>query len=754
MKRLRIRLNGIVQGVGFRPFVYNLAVGLSLKGYVRNGTGGVEIDVEGEEGRLKEFLRKLEGEKPPPAIVFRMEVEELPPVGYGDFRILKSEGEGERRVWILPDLAICDACLRELFDPEDRRYLYPFINCTHCGPRFTIIEDLPYDRPNTSMKVFAMCEECRREYEDPTDRRFHAQPIACPVCGPTLFWKAEGEDLKGEEAFKRAVEYVREGKIIAVKGLGGYHIILDARSNEAVAELRRRKGRPTKPFAVMYPDVETLSRHVSLNDEVIRLLLSPQSPIVLLKRKPEAELSRLISPSSPYLGVFLPYTPLHRMLLRELKFPVVATSANVSGDLIEYRDEEALKNLKGLVDGILYHDRPIVRHADDSVLIYVGHRQFVKARRARGYVPVPLLLKRVARAILAVGGHMNATFAITRGREVIVSQHFGDLEGLRIREAYRRGIEDFLRLYDVRPEVVAYDMHPDYFTTHLAKELTERWGVPGVAVQHHHAHLSAVALEYGIEGEVLAFTWDGTGYGTDGTVWGGEALLGDFKGFKRVATLRPFRLPGGERAVKEPWRVALSLLYGTYGGDIPPLPFIGDLPGEHVRTVLRMVERGINSPITTSIGRLFDGFAALLGLILKATYQAEAPQVLEGAAYDVSDPEALPFEIYEEDGVMRLDWRPAVRRVVEGTLRGENVGRMAAGFHAMLAEWMLRVAEGYPGREVVCGGGVFLNAYLISLIKQRLKCLLPVELPPTDGGLSAGQVGVAMLRPEALQSPL
>ncbi|HSR49574.1 MAG TPA: carbamoyltransferase HypF, partial [Acidobacteriota bacterium] len=510
-----------------------------------------------------------------------------------------------------------------------------------CGPRFTIIKGLPYDRPLTSMRRFQMCERCLAEYQDPQDRRFHAQPNACPECGPQVeLVSPQGDVLcRREEALEMAVEAVAEGRILALKGLGGFHLVADASKETAVAELRRRKARPYKPFALMYPSLAAVRRQVEVPPWAETLLKCSQSPILLLPRlqavQPQ-EIAPSVAPDSPDLGVFLPYTPLHVLLLEKLARPVVATSGNLSDEPIEHRNDQAVERLGRLCDLLLVHDRPIARPADDSVL-HVLTRPRLKPqmlRRSRGYAPLPLLAPRELPPILALGGHLNSAFALSRGREIIVSQYLGDLDAYESRLLFQRTVEDFLSLYDIRVEAVVHDLHPDYFTTHLARQLAEKWDVPAAAVQHHHAHLAACLAENEVEGPALGLTWDGTGYGSDHTIWGGEFLLGDARSFKRVATLRSFRLAGGEKAVKQPWRVALSLLLETYGENLPlDLPFLQSIPDDLQQGVLQMLARRLNSPLTTSMGRLFDGVSALLAISLENTHQAQSAQRLESAAW-------------------------------------------------------------------------------------------------------------------------
>lgn len=749
-----MRILGIVQGLGFRPFIYRLATQLDLTGWVLNDGDGVTLEVEGGHGKLLEFLRRVPLEKPAPAYLYAVDHRFLAAAGFERFEIRESASGPKPRVWILPDLATCSDCLADIRDPGNRRFRYPFTNCTHCGPRFTILERLPYDRPNTCMKMFRMCQECRREYENPEDRRFHAQPNACPQCGPQLEFNTAdmSNPLKADEALQAAEKCILNGKIVALKGLGGYHLVVDARNQEAVSELRRRKRRPSKPFAVMYPDESYLYRHVEVPEFVAPFLKSTQSPILLLiqKEAANAEIASSVAQRSPYLGVFLPYTPLHHLLLSDLGFPIVATSGNLTDEPIQYRDEEATLQLKTLCDGWLTHNRPIVNPADDSVLHIVTKPELKpqQLRRARGYAPMPILAPRDLPPLLALGGHLNSTFALSRGKEIILSQHLGDLEGYEARLLYDRTLKRFLELYDVHPVAVAHDMHPDYFTTHLAAGLQ----LPTIPVQHHHAHFAACLLENQIDGGALAITWDGTGYGPDHTVWGGEFLIGNVKECERVASLRPFRLPGGEKAIKETWRTALSLLWETYGDDFATnLPNFFPISDQQIDGVLQILKRGVNSPVTTSAGRLFDGVSALLGLAYANTHQAEAAQMLEYAAWDHGgdiDTVQLPIE---EGNPARLDWRPMIRHIVEGYFCGESAARLAALFHHSLAQAAADLAAKAKQDTVILSGGVFANRFLTERLGSLLaaggfRVCIHSQLPPTDGSISAGQLWVAAHR--------
>ena len=759
-ERWRLGIVGLVQGVGFRPFVYRLAVSMGVAGWVENDGEGVTIEVEGEPGGLARFAAALETDAPSAARILELRTTAVPVTGEEGFRIRASRAGGRARAWILPDLATCPACRTEILDPADRRFRYPFTNCTHCGPRFTILDDLPYDRARTSMHGFVQCGACAREYADPANRRFHAQPNACPDCGPQLSWREAGAAApgpvthRGDAALRAAVAALRAGRIVAMKGLGGYHLLVDAGNETAVAELRRRKRRAAKPFAVMMPDPATLERCVHAGPLARELLESPAAPIVLLPRRIGSGITESVAPGSPVLGVFLPYTPLHHLVLSDLGRPVVATSGNHTEEPTLHREEDAALALAGIADGWLDHDRPIRRVADDSVL-QILERPRVRPqflRRARGYAPLPVLVDRELPDVLALGGQMNAAFALSRGREIVLSPHLGDLDGWEARSSYERMLDDMLRLYERHPTVVVHDLHPDYFTTRLAETLAARWGVPRVAVQHHHAHLAACLLENGIEGPALGIVWDGTGYGDDRTVWGGEFLLGDAARCERVATLHPFRLPGGERAVRETWRIGLALVAEAFAGEIPrDLPLLHDRARGEVDLLVRMSRGGVASPLTTSMGRLFDGVAALLGLCFASEHQAHAPQLVEAAAWR-HGAEAPPLPLPVRDGrPLRLDWRPLVRALVEGVAAGRPAEELAASFHASLVTAAADVVRRMGAPVVALAGGVFANRYLSEGLLTRLEATgvrvaTHERLPPTDGSLAAGQLWVATYR--------
>jgi len=736
MRRVRVLLKGVVQGVGFRPFVYRLATELGLKGFVRNDTFGVEIEAEGEEEKLRSFLSRLHEEKPPNARILQQEVLFLEPAGFSDFLIKKSEEKGKREVLILPDLATCEDCLKELFDPADRRYLYPFINCTNCGPRFTIIEKLPYDRKNTTMKAFSMCEDCRREYENPSDRRFHAQPNACPVCGPWIeLYDRRGNKLgEKEEALEKAAELLRKGYILAVKGLGGFHLMTDATNEESVSLLRKRKKRKEKPFAVMFKDIAQLEKYAELTELEKVLLLSPERPIVLIKRK--EGLAPSVAPRLKSVGAFLPYTPLHHLLMSFADKPMVATSGNFSEEPIIKDNEEAFSRLSLLADYLLLHNRDINRRCDDSVVKVIGGFP-TPVRRSRGYAPLPIEIPLSSRKrVLAVGGMLKNTFGILYENKAILSQHIGDIDNLSTLRVFKESLEDFLKLYEFQPEIIICDKHPRYETTRFAKEYASDRGIPLYEVQHHYAHILSCMAENGITQEVLGIAWDGTGYGDDGNVWGGEFLIATPKHYERPFHFKYFKLLGGEKAVKEPRRVALSLLF-TLERELNWEVFSRTgFSEKELDTLKKMWEKGINSPLTSSVGRLFDGVASLLGILQVSNYEGQAPMILE-ELYEPTVRDSYPFEVNNGE----VDWKPVILALLEEKDKSLAVSR----FINTLAEIVLFIAE-ILDREVVClSGGVMQNAPLVEKIRLLLeergfKVYTHQRVPPNDGGLSLGQL--------------
>ena len=771
--RLRISIRGAVQGVGFRPFIYRLASEARLAGWVSNSNRGVIVEVEGSEEQLQSFLLRIDRERPPRSFIQSLESSFLDPIACTKFEIRESDGSGEKSAIVLPDIATCAECQQEISDPSNRRYRYPFTNCTNCGPRFTIIDALPYDRSNTTMKRFEMCAECRMEYENPLDRRFHAQPNACPACGPHLELLAGDGALLAthHDALLEAAAAIIKGSIVAVKGLGGFHLMVDAKSDLAVRLLRERKHREEKPLALMYPTLESLSMDCEVSDLEERLLLSPESPIVLLRRNsatgnPQSAPSSLIAPSNPYLGVMLPYTPLHQLLMSELGFPVVATSGNLSDEPICIDEHEALDRLKGIADLYLVHDRPIARHVDDSIVRVMMGRELV-LRRARGYAPLPLQLTQEAEQALAVGAHLKNTIAASTGNDVFISQHIGDLETREAFDAFERVIHSFTQLYQLQLETVACDEHPDYLSTQFAKQI----GLRVVTVQHHYAHVLSCMADNRLQEPVLGVSWDGTGYGPDGTVWGGEFLKvpgmapdaeDDPAPFQRLAHLRTFRLPGGEKAIKEPRRAAIGLLYELFGEavfEMEELAPVRAFPRQQRETLKAMLEKKLNAPVTSSAGRLFDAIASIAGLRQIVNFEGQAAMELEFALDGVTTDDAYPVTAshcrFEKDqsaggsqSAVIVDWAPMVRGVLSDARSGLPIGNLSAKFHNTLVEAIAAVALRIGEERVVLTGGCFQNKYLTERAVRRLqregfRVYWHQRVPPNDGGIALGQIVAA-----------
>jgi hydrogenase maturation protein HypF len=764
--RLKMAVRGAVQGVGFRPFVHHLATELGLTGWVNNSSQGVSIEAEGASASLEQFLLRLQVEKPPGSFIQSLESWWLDAAGYADFQIRPSATGGGKTALIMPDLATCPECLREILDPRNRRHRYPFTNCTHCGPRFSIIESLPYDRAHTSMKQFVMCAECEQEYRDPANRRFHAQPNACPKCGPHLeLWEAGGAVLAShDQALLQAAQSVRDGQILALKGIGGFQFIVDARHEEAVRRLRERKEREEKPFAVMYPSLAAAGADCRVSSMEARLLTSPAAPIVLLRRM--AALAPSIAPGNPNLGVMLPYSPLHHLLMLELKFPVVATSGNLSDEPICIDEREALQRLRHIADMFLAHNRPIVRHMDDSVVrVLLGREQVL--RRARGYAPLPMRLTAGrpvpaldnAAPVLAVGAHLKNTIALAIGPQVFVSQHIGDLETVPSYEAFLRVIQDFERLYEAEPRLIAHDAHPDYLSTQFARSLVARKAARrGVAVQHHAAHVLACAAENELAPPLLGVSWDGTGHGLDGTVWGGEFFLVTEPVCQRVAHFRQFRLAGGEQAIKEPRRAALGLLYEMSGesalaaGELPPMK---SFTAENLTLLKRMLKGGFNSPLTSSVGRLFDAVSALLGLRQIARFEGQAAMELEFAMDGIQTDESYSFALDDQEqtgaqSMLVVNWELIVKGILADLNRKLPAGLISAKFHNALAEVIVAVARRVGPSQVALSGGCFQNRYLTERTAARLeregfRPYWHQRIPPNDGGIALGQIVATLM---------
>ncbi len=741
----RIVVRGRVQGVGFRPFVYRLARTLDLAGWVLNSAGTVHIHVEGGEEALAAFEARLIAEAPPLARPRLGGCERAEPEGLCGFAIRESGSDETPDIHLPPDLFVCDDCLAEMADPDDRRHRYPFINCTQCGPRYTIIRALPYDRPATSMAGFPLCPECRTEYEDPSSRRFHAEPIACPVCGPVLRFECEGESVSGnEEALARAVSALKAGRVVAVRGIGGYHLMVDASDEDAVRRLRARKHRPTKPLAVMFPMVgadglDSLRLRCAPDDVSARVLVSPERPIVLVRRVGDCGLAASIAPGLDEIGCFLPYSPLHHLLLSDFGGPLVATSANLTGEPVLTDPDAVRARLGGVADAFLHHNREIVRPADDSVVRVIAGKSR-PIRLGRGTAPLELALATsVCEPLIAVGGQMKTTVALGWGNRALVSPHIGDLDSPRSLAVFAAVIADLQRLYGVAATRIVCDAHPGYAGTRYARES----GLPVIPVFHHHAHASGVAGEFPEAADWLVFTWDGVGYGEDGTLWGGEALVGRPGRWRRAGSLRPFHPIGGDRAAREPWRSAAALAFAE-GRDLPTLR--ADM------ALARAVwERGVNSPATSAVGRLFDAAASLVLGIERCSFEGEGPMLLEQAADGPGD--AIPLPIAADgEGVLRIDWAPLLPRLIDGR---RPVSARAADFHASLAEAALAqarlIGEKTSFDAVGLSGGVFQNRRLAEAFGDRfaaagIPLFIGAAVPTNDAGLSFGQLVEAIAK--------
>jgi hydrogenase maturation protein HypF len=749
VQRLNVVIRGAVQGVGFRPFVYRLAIEAGLAGWVANTTAGVLIEVEGPSESLDRFLVRLGDERPPRSFVQSLEHRLLDAVGYEGFEIRHSDPAGAKTALVLPDIATCPDCLSEILDPADRRHRYPFTNCTHCGPRFSIIEALPYDRTKTTMRGFTQCDRCRAEYEDPLDRRFHAQPNACPDCGPRLrMWNAAGEVLaEGERVLTQAGEALARGRVVALKGLGGFQLLVDARNETAVQTLRRRKLREEKPLAVLFPSIDAVREHCRLSEPEERILTGPEAPIVLLRRRfSDDGIAPAVAPGNPFLGAMLPYTPLHHLLMRDAGYPIVATSGNLSDEPICTDEHEAVERLGNIADRFVVHDRPIARHVDDSVVRVVARRPQV-LRRARGFAPLPIVLPagEPMAPMLAVGAHLKSSVAISLGRQVFVSQHIGDLDSEPARVAFRRVIGDLRRLWDLDPQAVVCDEHPDYVSTRYATES----GARVLRCQHHYAHVLACMAENEVAAPALGVSWDGTGLGTDGTIWGGEFLLAHGKSFDRAAHLRTFRLPGGESAIKQPWRSAIGLLYEIFGDDLFEMTALAPLQGRERRDLdlLRTVlERGVNAPVTSSAGRLFDAVSALVAPRERIAFEGQAAMELEFALDESAEGQPYPIELRDSPrGAAVVDWEPTVRAILGDLGDGVPPGRISTRFHDALVEAVAAVARRVGEPRVVLTGGCFQNRYLTERTQTRLRrdgfqVYWHQRVPPGDGGIALGQL--------------
>jgi len=749
IQRAKATINGIVQGVGFRPFIYHLARRNGLGGYVANTGLGVDIEVEGEPGKIESFFEEIHTQKPPLARFTHVEMQYLPPRRFRDFVIRKSQAHTSRSVLVSPDVSVCKDCLREMNDPGDRRYRYPFINCTNCGPRYTIIKDVPYDREKTSMASFAMCERCREEYEEPADRRFHAQPIACWDCGPHVgLHKRSGKPMARVDPILGTCDLLKSGRVLAIKGLGGFHLAVDATNEKAVERLRERKQREEKPLALMSRSIEKIQQYAQMSDLEAEILHSPERPIVLLRKKKQSTIASQVAPRNCCFGVMLPYAPLHELILQHGFLALVMTSGNMSEEPIAIDNEEAFRRLSGIADYFLIHNRDIYLRNDDSVARVVGEKVRM-IRRSRGYVPLPVTLDQTIRPILACGPFLANTVCLGKDKNAFLSQHVGDLENMEAFEAFERTIDHLKAILEIDPEVIAYDLHPDYLSTQYAMK---QEGVCKVGVQHHHAHIASCMAENSMSGRVIGLAMDGSGYGTDGTIWGGEILLADFQSFERVGHFQNVPLPGGEAAIREPWRMAVAYLYHAFGKDFLRLPidFVRGLDRRQADIILTMIERGINSPQTSSCGRLFDGVAALLGLRDRASYRGQAAVELEMQIGDGEGRYAVHLR-EGETGVI-IPQTSMIHGVVSDLIEGVDRKTISRKFHNTLVrvftDACITVRHQRDLNRVVLSGGVFQNAFLLRKLERILlasgfEVYSHSLIPTNDGGISLGQAMVA-----------
>jgi len=750
--RKAIDITGIVQGVGFRPYVYRLANDCGLTGLIANTPAGVSIEVQGEADAVEQFLERLPKEIPPLAKITGLTPRDAEVRQETAFRIKASSMRAAAKALISPDVCVCEDCLREMMNPRDRRFRYPFINCTNCGPRFTIIHDIPYDRARTSMAKFKMCAACQAEYENPASRRFHAQPNACWDCGPQVaLLGADGTRMDVAEPIREAARLLQQGAVVAIRGLGGFHLACDGQNEQAVGKLRERKRRVEKPFAIMVRRVEDAAR-LCVADELSKKMMSSfERPIVLLPRRAEVSVVPGLAPGNRYLGLFLPYTPLHHLLFQSGKFEaLVMTSGNLSEEPIAIDNEEAVRRLNRIADAFLVHDREIVRRCDDSV-VRVAAGQPQNLRRSRGFVPVPVQLEKETQPVLAVGGELKNTVCVVRGSEAFLSQHVGDLENLESYRFFEEAVQHLQRILETEPKVIAHDLHPDYFSTKWAQE---REGVELVGVQHHHAHVAACMAENHLDGKVIGIALDGTGYGTDGAIWGGEVLVADYAGFQRAAHLEYVPLPGGAAAIHEPWRMAVSYLTKHFGKDLEKLglPFLAEVDSRKLNVVLQMMEREVNSPRTSSCGRLFDAVAALVGLRGTVNFEAQAAIELEMAARDSGSESAYPLDLNLHGTIWQIGTKPLFDWLLRDIGKQTSVAEMSRKFHNGLAVVFVDVAERIRDRtelnRVCLSGGCFLNALLLETMIAEMKersfeVFFHTEVPPGDGGISLGQAVIA-----------
>ena len=730
-----------MQGVGFRPFIYKLANSINLTGYVSNTSQGVIIEVEGTKIKIDIFINNIELKAPAISLITNISSKETKPLQSENFIIRDSSGHESVTTLISPDVAVCHDCLNELFDPNDRRYRYPFINCTNCGPRYTIIANIPYDRPYTSMKNFEMCPECQSEYDDPANRRFHAQPNACPKCGPQIQLFDSDHNLQDiEDSIATIQEKLEKGKIVAIKGIGGFHLAVDSTNNEMVQKLRKLKGRDEKPFALMVRDLKTAKRYCSISNEEEQILQSHTSPILLLKKLLNCNIAESVAPGNDYLGVMLPYTPLHHELFEKFETPLIMTSANISEEPICIDNDEAFKRLANIADYFLIHNRDIYLRSDDSVIIHLANKMRY-LRRSRGVVPQPVFVKSGGPTILAVGGELKNTICLLINDKAFMSQHIGDLENIEAYNFFKLTFEHLQRIFDAKPELIVHDMHPQYFSTKWA---SEQFDIKTIAVQHHHAHLAACMAENKLSDPVIGIIMDGTGYGTDGTIWGGEILVGDYNNYDRFAHFEQIPLPGGDAAIKSPWRTAISYLYKTFDSSIPNLPFLAP---HDIEPIIEIIDKNINSPLTSSCGRLFDAVAAMSGGRQTIRYEAQAAIELM-QAFDTTNVRPFSFEIEQKLDKRIILIQPIIRSLVRSIKNNETFSKISSRFHTTMINIYLETAKEARSKtginQIVLSGGVFQNMVLfehtiLALEKANFKVYTHSQVPTNDGGISLGQ---------------
>jgi len=754
----RISVRGVVQGVGFRPFVFQLATRHSLKGWVYNTSEDVKIEVQGDSRDLEHFVSELQHQAPPLARIENISVTHHPPANYTKFEIRHSVAEEGKYQLVSPDIATCQPCLKEVFTREDRRYRYPFTNCTNCGPRFTIIEDIPYDRPKTTMRSFTMCADCQAEYDNPLDRRFHAQPNACPKCGPRLeLLDAKGNHIEVTDVIAAASELLKKGKILAIKGLGGFLLACDATSEKAVKLLRRRKRRPYKPLAVMVADMDEAKKYCRISAAEEKLLISPQSPIVLLPWKPEPTICQAVAPNLKYLGVMLPYTPMHHLLLRESGLPLVMTSGNISEEPICKDNDEAVRRLSAIADYFLVHNRDIYARYDDSVTV-MERGDVQLTRRARGYAPFPVHLTFNAKQVLGCGAEEKNTFCLTKDNYAFVSQHIGDMENMETTEHFENTLALYKKLFRIEPETIAYDLHPEYLSTKYALELGHQSSrLKLVPVQHHHAHIASCMADNKIEPPVIGVALDGTGYGSDGRIWGGEFLAADYKGFQRLGHLEYLPLPGGAVAIKRPYRTAIGYLIKLLEEESlsPRLSFLKQVDPVEIELIKRQLQAGLNSPLNSSMGRLFDAVSALIGIRSQIDYEGQAAVELEMAAYDGIDmagDKTYPYSIIENEGTNIIQLKELLSAIVKDLYHGMSQATISAKFHKTVANMIFDMCQLIGNKtgisQVALSGGVFQNRLLLGKIVPLLESadfsvFTHKQVPCNDGGISLGQAVIA-----------